>query len=121
MSDDDKITTLPVKFKVPPSDDGPMLEVVRYSPQQCNHSYQVTAGKIINAKYLIREGETEVECSLCSSKLDPMFVLRRMATEETKWHRSRQVCLDEMKRLDERKITRCEHCNRMTKISRGRL
>lgn len=120
MSDDDKVTKLPVKFKAPPSDDGPMLQIVdaRWGDKGCNHSSSFVNGKMISAKYLIREGETEVECSLCETKLDPMFVLRKLAHEETKWERSRKIYHEEMARLKERKATKCEHCNRMTRISR---
>jgi len=116
---DDNITKLPIKFKAPPSDDGPMLKIVdRYDRGSCNHSYQFINGRTVNAKYLIREGEMEVECSLCDTKLDPMFVLRRLAHEETQWERSRKTYHEEMARLKERKATKCEHCSKMTRISR---
>jgi hypothetical protein len=116
---DDNVTKLPINFKAPPSDDGPMLQIVdRYERDACNHSWQFTNGRQVNARYLIREGETEVECSLCETKLDPMFVLRKLAHEETKWERSRQTYRAEMARLCERKATKCEHCSKMTRISR---
>lgn len=113
---DDNVTKLPVNFKVPPTDDGPMLKIVS-GIGSCNHSFSVIQGKIINAKYLIREGETEVECSLCEAKLDPMFVLRKLAHEETKWERSRHTYQEEMKRLGGRRSTKCDHCGKMTRIS----
>lgn len=115
----DKITKLPVNFKAPPSDDGPMLTIVdtRFGATGCNHSFTYVGGKCVSAKYLIREGETEVECSLCETKLDPMFVLRKLAHEETKWERSRKTYREEMARLNERKATKCEHCSRMTRVS----
>jgi hypothetical protein len=116
---DDKITKLPINFKAPPSDDGPMLKIVdRYDQNSCNHNWSYVNGRQVNARYLIKEGETEVECSLCETKLDPMFVLRRLAHEETQWERSRQSYKEEMARLSERKATKCEHCNRLTRISR---
>lgn len=117
---DDNITKLPIKFKAPPSDDGPMLQIVetRFGAGECNHATQYVNGKMVSARYLIREGETEVECSLCATKLDPMFVLRKLAHEETKWERSRKTYHEEMARLKERKATKCEHCSKMTRISR---
>lgn len=118
MSEDDKITKLPIKFKAPPSDEGPMLEVVHGSMGACNHSFTFVNGKMTNARYIIREGETEVECNLCNKRLDPMFVLRKLAHEETKWHQTRKIYQAEMVRLNERKATKCEHCDRMTRISR---
>ncbi len=47
-----------------------------------------------------------------------MFVLRRLASEETSWKRHREVYIDEMKRLKERSRTKCYHCGKMTEISR---
>ena len=117
---DDKITKLPVKYKSPPSDDGPMLKIVdRYDRNACNHNWQFINGRQVNAQYLIREGEMEVECSLCETKLDPMFVLRRLAHEETQWDRSRKTYHEEMARLKDRQKTKCEHCSKMTRISRA--
>lgn len=118
---DDKVKPLPVKFKAPPAGDGPMLKVVHFGG--CNHKYTVQTtgdqlGKIVSASYLIREGETEVECSLCNTKLDPMFVLRMLAKEETKWLDARKRYQEEMKRLKERERTKCDHCGHMTRISR---
>lgn len=118
MSDEDSnVTKLPVNFKVPPTGEGPMLKIVS-GAGACNHSFSLVRGKIINAQYLIREGETEVECSLCETKLDPMFVLRKLAHEETKWQQARITYITEMARLNERKATKCEHCSKMTRVSR---
>lgn len=117
MSDDDKITKLPIKFKEPPSADGPTLKVVRY--EGCNHRWVFNNGRQKNAQYIIREGETEVECGLCKTKLDPMFVLKILAHEETSWGETRKRYQEEMKRLNERKLTKCQHCAKMTRISRS--
>lgn len=117
MSDDDKVKKLPVKFKAPPAPDMPMLKVVQWDGK-CNHSFHVDGGKVRDAHYLIREGETEVECGLCGTRLDPMFVLRRLANEETRWERTRQQYKEEMQRLAERERTKCHHCGKMTRISR---
>lgn len=125
MSDDDKIKRLPVGFKQPPTGDRPMLEIVRYEKDGCNHKWGYFAdpvapgrSRMVNASYLIREGETEVECSLCGTKLDPMFVLRILAHEESKWMETRKHYQEEMRRLRERERTKCNHCGKMTRISR---
>lgn len=116
---DDNVTKLPINFKAPPTDDGPMLKVVdRFDRSSCNHNWQYINGRQVNAQYLIREGETEVECSLCETRLDPMFVLRKLAYEETQWERTRKAHHEEMARLKERRRTKCEHCDKMTRISR---
>lgn len=118
--EDDKIKKLNVKFKAPPSEDAPTLQVVQhYERDGCNHKWVIRGGRTVHASYLIREGETEVECGLCNTRLDPMFVLRHLAFEEANWHRTRQAYQDEMKRLNERRRTKCDNCGHMTRISRS--
>lgn len=117
---DDNVKTLPVKFKAPPAVDSPMLKVIEgYGSDGCNHRYRWDdgLGRMVDATYYLREGETEVECGFCHTRLDPMFVLRLLAREETQWLRTRRAYIDEMKRLNERRRTRCNHCGRMTRIS----
>lgn len=117
--EDDKVRRLNVRFKVPPSADGPMLKVVDgWDRSTCNHRNYFEGSHPRSVQYLIRDGETEVECGQCGTKLDPMFVLRRLAVEETQWHNTRQRYQKEMKRLDERSRTKCQHCEKITRISR---
>lgn len=123
--DDDKVTKLPVRFKKPPSADGPMLRVIHgFDPGGCNHRWvfrhdpATGRSQKINAQYLIREGDTEVECSLCKTRIDPMFVLRILAVEENHWKETRRHYQAEMQRLNERERTKCQHCGKMTRISR---
>lgn len=117
---DDKIKPIPVKFKAPPAEDRPMLQVVETSwiREECNHAYRWASGRHEEATYLIRDGETEVECGFCGTRLNPMFVLMRLAREETQWQRTRKAYQDEMARLNDRKRTKCESCGAMTRISR---
>ena len=114
---DENVTPLPVRFKTPPGDDEPMLKVLSWDGK-CNHRFQWNGSRMVHASYQIREGETEVECSICHTRLDPMFVLRVLAGEETQWSRSRARYQDEMRRLQERSRTKCFHCGQMTEISR---
>ena len=126
---DDNVKPIPVKFKAPPGEDEPFLKVISTmsSRGSCNHRYQWIddprgsqfGTKQVTATYMIREGETEIECGLCHTKLDPMFVLKIMANEENRWSHMRARYLDEMKRLGERSRTRCEQCGKMTGISRN--
>lgn len=122
MSDDDTIKKLPVKFKKPPSEgDPPFLTIVHRwgDKDSCDHrSYYVEGRGFVNVTYQIREGETEVECSRCHTRVDPMFVLKIMATEETTWSLQRARYIDEMKRLRERSRTKCMKCGYLTEISR---
>lgn len=120
MDDEAKVTRLGVNFKAPPDPDGPTLKIVdRYSRDACNHqTYFATGGVMRDVQYLIREGETEVECGNCGTRLEPMFVLRRLARKEADWHRTREAYQEEMARLKERQRTTCQHCGKMTRISR---
>lgn len=120
MDDDQKVTRLGVKFKAPPATDGPTLKIVdRYSRDSCNHLFYVAPGRNLrDVTYLIREGETDVECGACGTRLDPMFVLRRLAHKESDWNRTREAYQKEMARLNERSRTTCQHCGKMTRISR---
>jgi hypothetical protein len=124
MTDEDNVTRLKTKFKKP-DDDPPFLKVISYDRDHCNHRYRwdgdamSSAGsRMVNATYLLREGETEVECGLCGARLDPMFVLRIMANEENTWTHARARYIYEMKRLKERSRTKCMCCGKMTEISR---
>lgn len=117
--DDEKIAKLPVRFKVPPGEEGRALKVVdRYGQDACNHMWFWANSRMVNVTYLIRTGETEVECSNCATRLDPMWVLTRIANEESQWNRSRERYQDEMRRLSERSRTKCDNCGHMTRITK---
>lgn len=118
---DDNVEPIPVKFKTQ-EPDPPMLTVVSMwsSPEgACDHRSYYVDGKMKPVTYMLREGETEIECGHCHLRLDPMFVLRLLAHEETQWKRHREIYIDEMKRLKERRRTKCFHCGKMTEISRS--
>lgn len=118
MTDDnDNIRPLGIEFKRPPEDDPPMLKIVNTWEGACNHSFEIRGGQIINAQYIMREGEAEVECGFCHVRLDPMFVLAKLARRESDWHRHRKQHQEEMKRLNARSRTKCQHCGEMTRIS----
>jgi len=122
MSDDDKIKRLPVSFKAPPGEIRKALQVIESyaSHGGCNHRWFFREDVMIDVTYFIREGETEVECGNCHAKLDPMWVLRLLATEESQWERARSRYHEEMKRLSERSRTKCDHYGRRsTKAHQG--
>lgn len=119
MTDDDKIKPIGVRFKTPPVEGGVSLKVVDpwSRGDHCNHQYNFIDGRMVDVTYLIRDGETEVECGHCNTKLDPVWVLLRLANMEAKWNRTREVYQAEMQRLRERSRTKCEKCGHMTRIS----
>lgn len=101
----DEPTRLPVEFKKPPSDDDRLVVVERSG---CCHFF---------VQYIVDPSEAEVTCGKCGAKLNPMWVLHQIANTERRWVEARKSYQSEMKRLDERKRTKCEHCDRMTRIS----
>ena len=103
----DNIKELPVKFKQPISEDSPSLEIV--TGPGCSHLFTT---------YKIREGNAEVECGSCGERLNPMWVLSQIAKAEARIHQSRKAHQEEMKRLNDRKKTKCNHCGKMTAISK---
>lgn len=104
MSDDENIAIFPAKHRRP--DKGLML--VPPEPNTCSHypaafTVDVKAGKCT--------------CRKCGADVAPMFVLEMLMHKESQWNRTREAYQDEMKRLKDRSSTKCQHCQRMTRIS----
>ena len=59
------------------------------------------------------------KCLKCNTEVTAMFVLEQLMQQESRWMRTREAYLGEMKRLDERSSTKCQHCDKMTRISRS--
>lgn len=118
MADEDNVRPIGVRFKAPLGEDAPMLTVIVPPADGCNHRSFYANGHMHSVTYYLRKGETEVECSRCNTRLDPMFVLTILANEETQWSRNRERYIEEMKRLRERSRTKCLCCGQMTEISR---
>lgn len=98
------VTVLPVKFKEQPGDDAPLLVV---EPSACGHF----------GPFVVDEKAECVTCKQCGERLNPMYVLKQLAQQETRWHRARATYQEEMARLKGRKRTKCRHCGEMTTIS----
>jgi hypothetical protein len=122
--DDDNIRRLNIRYKEPPKESGPVLKVVQHDGS-CNHEFFFTnegefiGGRMVEVTYIIREGETEVGCGHCNARLDPMWVLKKLAGLENRWARARETYQQEMGRLKERSRTKCHNCGKMTRISRS--
>lgn len=118
MNDDDPslgadVERLPVKFKTPVPVDRVLVrpfEIQRHEP--CIHS------PLMGASYVVDEKLAEVECGKCGAKLNPMWVLAQIASHDRRLHEAQARYQDEQKRLAERSKTKCQHCQKMTRISR---
>lgn len=103
---DENVLQLPVKFK----DQEPVERTLTLAKTgQCLH----TSG------FILDESLEHVHCKACKEALNPMWVLRRLANQETQYHVAAARYQEEMQRLSERSRTKCEHCNKMTRISRS--
>lgn len=103
--DSAEIVQLPVKAKEPAGD----LFLVP-APQPCCH---------FPPAFTVDPDAGKCFCRHCSGEVSPMFVLEQLMKQESRWNRTRAAYQDEMKRLDERSRTKCQHCGEMTKISRS--
>ena len=110
MSEDDKVKQLPVRFKKPLPADRTLMSPIEVPQRGCSHLF---------VQYIISESEAEVECGKCHAKLNPMWVLARLANDDRRFHEAHQKYHEEMKRLSERTSTKCRHCGKMTGISRA--
>jgi len=106
VNDDIKPTVvdLGVKFKKPLPED--LTLVIGYPT--CFHG-----------PFIVDSDNAEVTCAKCKEKLNPMLVLHRLAVKETQYHATAERYQEEMKRINERSRTKCQHCGKMTRISRA--
>lgn len=102
----DKPTRLPVAFK-PSSNERVLLREHEVPAQTCSHLRCVVDPKL-----------ADVTCNDCGERINPIWLLTRMANDDRRYAESRSRHQQEAKRLAERSRTKCEHCNRMTRISR---
>lgn len=109
-TDSDVVTKLPVRFKHPVPEERAVVflhEVGR--GHECPHLF---------VPYIVDQALAEVECGRCGAKLNPMWVLTRLASEDRRHEEGQRRYQDEMKRLSDRARTKCDHCGKMTRISR---
>jgi ribosomal protein S27E len=102
--DEGSVIQLKVPFKKPIPEDRFLLA----DPPKCSHF----------GPFAIDQKATEVTCKKCGEKVSPMYVLHMLAMSETRWHEAQKRYQDEMKRLNERNRTKCQHCSKMTRIER---
>ena len=99
------IKKLPVAFKRP-VDTERSLTPVHFTG--CSHGL-----------YEVDLKAAEVSCRKCGLKMNPMSVLWDLAVEESHYAQARVAYQQEMARLAERSKTKCQHCGKLTRISRS--
>ena len=84
---------------------------VEVPPLEVVHSYQCRHGR-----FLVDEKKAEVECGLCHEKLNPIWVLTQIATDDRILRDRWAGMKAEVQLLTERVRTKCDHCGKMTRI-----
>lgn len=108
IDDADNVQKLPVRFKGPAPEDRSLFVPHEVGKHVCSHwPLQV----------VVSETAAEVECVTCGTKLNPVWVLARLAREDSRFHENHKRYHNELKRLGERERTKCDHCGKMTRIS----
>lgn len=107
--DDEKVSKLPVRFKKPLPEERTLLMLHEVPKVGCQHLF---------VQYIVDQALAEVECGACGAKLNPMWVLVRLACQDRRYEEGQKRYQEEMKRLSERERTKCGHCGKMTHISR---
>ena len=100
------VRQLPVERR-PDLDDGQYLREVPYS--HCRH---------FRGPFEVDVDAGSARCLQCGETVSPIFVLEQLMKQESWWNRTRRAYQDEMRRLEERSSTKCQHCSLMTRISR---
>lgn len=105
--ENDKVTVLPVTFQKP-REDTPERTLKRVLTPKCTHW---------NVTYLVDDSKTQVECSKCGEKLNPMWVLGQLATKESGYLATIKKAQQAMDEMQTKTRTKCEHCNRFTRVN----
>lgn len=103
---DADVIKLSVKRRINPPDGSLML--VKPPFGKCKH-YGVS--------FEIDQEAGDCKCLQCGERVTAIFVLTRLMHQESRWMKTREAHQDEMKRLNERSRTKCQHCGEITRIS----
>lgn len=102
---DEGVLVFPIKRVSPP--DG-MLMLVPPPYEKCCH---------FGASFEVDIDAGDCKCLRCGERVAAIFVLQQLMHDESRWMKARQAYQAEMKRLKDRRRTKCEHCHQMTRIS----
>ena len=101
-----KIKQIPIRNKRQGEKD---LFLVAKPYDRCKH---------YNGPFEVDEEGGKCICKACGEEVTAIFVLKRLMRDESRWMESHAKYHDQMKRLSERSRTKCDHCGKMTRISR---
>lgn len=90
---------------------------VSMSPVAGPHAAFAREGQCRHLNITVFEDLAQVACRDCGEKLNPIWVLTRMAKEETKWALRRREFIAARAELAKRQRCKCRHCGQMTPIN----
>lgn len=104
---DDVVTRLPVSYvgPIPGRSLVAPWEVKKH--EKCGHLFTT---------YIVDETKAHVECGACHTPLNPMWVLKMLATEDRRSAEAVERAKKVNQRLEERLRVKCDHCHKMTRI-----
>jgi len=77
----------------------------KYAPGRCKHMNLTVDDELAT-----------VSCDDCGEKLNPIALLLRMATDESRWQHRADELRDALKRYDEKQRCKCQHCGKFTRV-----
>lgn len=80
------------------------------------HSAFAREGQCRHLNITVYEDRSQVVCRDCGESLNPIWVLTRMAKEETKWAMRRSEFIAARTELAKRQRCKCQHCGQITRI-----
>lgn len=93
-----------------PDDDLTSTKVISLS------AVRMRIGKCEHKHLIVDEQLSLVTCQACGEQINPIYVLSRMATEESLWMRRFHAMNEAREKLKLRQRCKCDHCGRMTQI-----
>ena len=94
----------------------PHPDEVSMAPVDGPHVSFAKDGQCRHLNISVHEDRAEVVCRDCKIELNPIWVLTRMAKEETKWSLRRTEFIAARTALAMRQRCKCQHCGQMTRI-----
>lgn len=86
-----------------------LTEARRYDPQRCPHT---------NVE--IDTALAKLHCKMCGAEVCPVAWLDNLRRERVLWDYARVELEKQRMRLEAKRSTRCEHCNKVTRVTEPR-
>lgn len=103
---DDNVRYLPIK-RGARTDTGQILQLVQPRFDQCQHT-----------RFKIDSRLEKVTCRDCGESVSPLYALESMSRTESEFRRLIQRYQDEKAKHEQRSRCKCQHCGKMTRISK---